>query len=214
MRFSTKILSLIFLIVILVITKLVLFDYPISQGKRVGNLTKLSLKGQVFKTWEGTIDEGSGDQLTSEFSVRDSGIAQELYEYEGRRVVIHYEQYYIGWPRDTNYNVTAWRKFEEGVTNVSLDQQSKNIGAEVNKTLLQEVQKGLFCNLLGILVKNPTLYKEVKSYVGERSLYLFNQFKICNESLSEEDLLAPNNKEVQVDPNGSPAPAEQNSKKN
>ena len=60
------------------LTKWALFDFNISSGKRVGNLVKISKKGKFIflKTWEGTLDEGSGDKLTYYFSVKSEKVAQ------------------------------------------------------------------------------------------------------------------------------------------
>ena len=103
-----KILAPIILLTLIVVAYFILFDFPISTGKRVGNLVKISKKGKVIKTWEGTIDEGSGDKLTTYFSVKSDKVGQELYDYEGKGVILYYEEYLIGWPEDTNYNVVAW----------------------------------------------------------------------------------------------------------
>jgi hypothetical protein len=157
------------LLLLLVTGKYLAFDFPISTGKRVGNLTKISLKGKIFKTWEGTLDEGSGDKLTSYFSVRDSKVAQELYEYEGKQVLIYYEQYYFGWPRDTNYNVVSWQKKDEADRDAPIE------------TLYNVLGKTVFCSFLGTLINNKALYDEVKSYIKDENIYLYNQYKQCND---------------------------------
>lgn len=165
-----KILIPVILITLLVATKFVLWDFPISNGKRVGNLTKISKKGKFLPTWEGTIDEGSGDKLTSYFSVRDNVIAQELYNYEGKEVIVYYEEYFMGWPRDTNYNVTSWKP-----------KDSKSLQAMSNgDDALSLLSKTMFCSLLGSLISNQDLYQQVKAHVKENNLYLFRQFNECN----------------------------------
>jgi len=166
-----KILVPVILISLLAVAKYVVFDFPVSTGKRVGNLTKISKKGKLYPTWEGTIDEGSGDQLTTLFSVRDNEVGEELYNYEGRQVILYYEQYMVGWPRDTTYNVTSWKPkgSDEVVMSASQD------GAV---TLLS---KTLFCSLLGSLVMDQELYQRVKAHIKESNLYLYNQFNTCNE---------------------------------
>jgi hypothetical protein len=164
-----KFFILVTFIVCLVIAKYIAFDYPISTGKRVGNLTKISLKGKIFKTWEGTLDEGSGDKLTSFFSVRDSKVAQELYEYEGKQVLLYYEQYYLGWPRDTNYNVVSWQKKEEADRDAPIE------------TLYNVLGKTMFCSFLGTLIKNTELYNEVKEFIQSENPYIYNQYSQCND---------------------------------
>lgn len=167
-----KILFPVILLTVLFLTKLILWDFSISTGKRVGNLTKISKKGKVFSTWEGTIDEGSGDELTSTFSVRSDALGEELYEFEGRQVVLYYEEFLVGWPWETKYNITSWKKNEESqkvITNQSDDQVVKLLG------------QTMFCTMLGTLYKNEELYKKVKEHMKENNLYLYNQYEKCNE---------------------------------
>lgn len=170
-----KILFPMILLTILLAVWYSLWQFPISTGKRVGNLIKISKKGKVwpFQTWEGTIDEGSGDQLTSYFSVRSSALAEELYNYEGRQVILYYEQYFLGWPWETNYNVTSWKP------KVAEEVQVTNVGS--NSELLDKVGNTLFCALLGSLYQDQELYNRVKDYIKENNLYLFKQIKTCNE---------------------------------
>ncbi len=179
MKGSTKFLLLIFLIAGIVGGKFFAFDYPISNGKRVGNLTKLSLKGKILKTWEGTIDEGSGDKLTTQFSVRSNALAEELYGYEGRKVVLYYEQYYFGWPRDTNYNITSWKP-QEDATEKKILEKVAEIPQGPESPALNMLSKTMFCTFLGSLIKNPELYKKVKEYIKTQNLYLYKQYDSCN----------------------------------
>ena len=167
-----KILFPIFLITFLVIGKYILWDFPVSNGKRVGNLTKISKKGKFLPTWEGTIDEGSGDKLTSYFSVRDNKIAEELYNYEGKQVILYYEQYILGWPRDTNYNITGWKPKDNSSLAVSTPSQDEALGL---------LSKTLFCSLLGTLISDEELYQKVKEHVEKSNLYLYQQFDKCND---------------------------------
>lgn len=164
-----KILFPIFFVAALVIGKYILFNLPISTGKRVGNLVKLSKKGKIIKTWEGTIDEGSGDKLTTYFSIHDEVLGKELYEFEGKdKVIIYYEEYIVGWPYETNYNVTSWSSKENIIVN-----------EEGEATTL--LSKTLFCSLLGALYSNESLYKQVKEHLKNNNLYLYNQVEKCNE---------------------------------
>jgi hypothetical protein len=165
-----KILIPVIIVTILIGTKFVLWDFPISNGKRVGNLTKISKKGKFLPTWEGTIDEGSGDILTSKFSVRNSELAQELYNYEGKEVILYYDEYILGWPRDTAYVVTEWKPKNFNSLRVTTS----------GDNALKLLSKTLFCSLLGSLINNEDLYQKVKAHVKENNLYLFNQFNECN----------------------------------
>ncbi len=166
-----KILFPVILVTLLVIGKLVLWDFPVSTGKRVGNLTKISKKGKIFQTWEGTIDEGSGDKLTSYFSVRDGEIGDQLYNYEGRKVIVYYEQYLVGWPWDTNYNVVSWKPKDPDSAGM--------VGGE--DPALNLLSKTLFCSLLGALYSDQELYQRVKSHLKDSNLYLYKQIESCNQ---------------------------------
>ena len=175
MSLKWKITIPIIFITSLFLAKFILFDYVISTGKRVGNLTKISKKTRywVFKTWEGTLDEGSGDKLTSFFSVKDEEIANQLYEFEGRKVVIYYEQHVLGFPRQTNYNIVSWKTIEEGPAVV----QDTAQGSEA----LGLLSKTLFCSLLGTLYADQDLYQRVKDFLKEKNLFLFKQISQCNK---------------------------------
>lgn len=165
-----KILAPLFLILILAVAQYVLWNYPVSTGKRVGNLTKISKKGKIIPTWEGTIDEGSGDKLTSYFSVRNDKIGEELFNYEGKQVIVYYEQYLMGWPWDTDYNVVSWKPKD------SLKQVIENDSSPALKLL----SKTLFCSLLGSLIQNEELYGKVKEHVKSNNFYLYKQIDQCN----------------------------------
>lgn len=172
---KVKVFVPIILITILFIGKIILWDFAVSTGKRVGNLTKISKKGKIFKTWEGTIDEGSGDQLTSTFSVRNKDIAEQLYDYEGRQVVLYYEEYLVGWPWDTKYNVISWKPNEDTTRIVGAPTSNESDKA------LEILGKSMFCSMLGSLYKNQELYQKVKDFIKEDNLYLYNQYEKCNE---------------------------------
>ena len=173
---KVKILLPIILISLAFIAKLIVWDFPVSNGKRVGNLVKISKKGKIYKTWEGTIDEGSGDKLTSYFSVRNSDLGEELYAFEGKKVVIYYEEYIVGWPWDTKYNVTSWKPQQE--LNSESTGSLNNTDNDATASLLS---KTLFCSMLGSLYKNEELYQKVKEFMKEDNLYLYNQYDKCNE---------------------------------
>lgn len=181
-----KILLPVILVTLLVGGKYILWDFPISTGKRVGNLTKISKKGKFwpFKTWEGTIDEGSGDKLTSYFSVSDDELANELYNYEGKEVIIYYEEYLVGWPRDTKYDVVSW-KSKNSTPQMLVDNGYNQAATLTDETepssLIDELQKTLFCSFLGSLYSDQDLYQKVKDHVQENNLYLYKQIQRCNE---------------------------------
>ena len=176
-----KILAPIILVTLLFCAKWIAYDYVLSDGKRVGNLTKISKLGKTFltKTWEGTIDEGSGDKLTTNFSVKSDEIGQELYAYEGREVILYYEVHFMGWPRLTNYDIVSWKpkKIAEKVDIVN--QENDNSSSEA--AAARELSKSLLCSFLGSLYTNQDLYQDVKAHIKKTNLYLFNQYQRCNE---------------------------------
>ncbi|MDH4467190.1 MAG: hypothetical protein QE271_03960 [Bacteriovoracaceae bacterium] len=162
------------------------FHYPISTGKRVGNLTKLSVKGKLIKTWEGTLNEGYGDKLTTYFSINSEKLAQELYAHEGREVVIYYEEHFYGWPNDTNYNVIKWHAQGSVASTTAAPIEDNTKKSEIDslkeaiKIVANEWQMGLFCSLLGTLVSDQDLYKKVKEKVQQNNPFLAEQIKNCN----------------------------------
>lgn len=173
-----KILFPVIVLTLLVGTKYVLWDFPVSNGKRVGNLTKISKKGKFWftKTWEGTIDEGSGDKLTTQFSVKSEVLGEELYAYEGKQVVLYYEEHFLGWPRDTKYDIKSWKPKD---SNIIVNNTSSSEG--LDRELVDEISKTLFCTLLGSLYKDKELYQRVKDFIKKENLYLYNQYQRCNE---------------------------------
>ncbi|MCB9092605.1 MAG: hypothetical protein H6621_12830 [Halobacteriovoraceae bacterium] len=177
-----KITFFLVLIIVLVVAKYILFDYPVSTGKRVGNLTKLSHKGKIIKTWEGTIDEGSGDKLTTYFSVKDNELAKELYEFKGRKVILFYEEYIVGWPRDTKYNIVSWQQStEEAYHTGSTQHQEPEEEAQPTSELYGILGKTLFCSFLGTLINDKELYQQVKEYIKNNNQYLYRQYDKCND---------------------------------
>lgn len=84
-----------------------------SEGSRSGILTKISKKGYVFKTYEGELNIGGlnqGDgtimpQSIFRFSVSDKLVYNQIEEYEGKKVVLHYKQVIKNffWQGETDY---------------------------------------------------------------------------------------------------------------
>src|SRR4249919_1076046 len=71
-----------------------------SEGNRAGILQKFSKRGNLFKTYEGelimsSISITNNTILASEkfyFSVKDDSVANTLFNMEGKRVSLHYQQ--------------------------------------------------------------------------------------------------------------------------
>ena len=84
-----------------------------SDGERIGVITKLSKKGVVNKTWEGTLQASGNDVSglnTFEFSTLNDKVAEEISEAadEGKRVKLIYSQYLFrgAYVAGTKYEVT------------------------------------------------------------------------------------------------------------
>ena len=93
--------------------------YTYSSGERAGFVQKMSSKGWVCKTWEGTLytDIAKGFRSDSfNFSVRSDSIAHLVDSLSGKRVAVRYEQH-VGLPTsclgDTQYFVTGVRAIPE-----------------------------------------------------------------------------------------------------
>ncbi len=90
-------------------------NYTYSKGARAGTLIKLSKKGVMFKTYEGQLNLGgfSTDSQEGvsgniwEFSVTQTELYNELQDYEGNRVKLHYREVIrpMPWQGKTNYFV-------------------------------------------------------------------------------------------------------------
>lgn len=180
-----KILAPIILVTLIFCAKWIAYDYVLSDGKRVGNLTKISKLGKTFltKTWEGTIDEGSGDKLTTNFSVKSDEIGQELYAYEGREVILYYNVHFMGWPRLTKYDIVSWKpkKLVEKVDVVNQNNDTVGASSRSESAAASELSKALLCSFLGSLYTDQDLYQSVKAHIKKTNLYLFNQYQRCNE---------------------------------
>ena len=105
------------LVAILVISFLVYWFYfnVYSDGERTGLLTKLSHKGNIFKTYEGEILIGNFQQASNVmvpekfyFSVKNQKLADTLMRLQGKIVSLKYFQYRktISWRGESVYMVT------------------------------------------------------------------------------------------------------------
>ncbi|PHX65961.1 MAG: hypothetical protein CK550_02190 [Gemmatimonadetes bacterium] len=88
-------------------------NWSYSSGKRAGYVQKISRKGYVCKTWEGTLytDIAKGFRSDSfSFTVRSDSLAHVIETLSGKRVAMDYEQH-ISVPTscfgDTEYFVTG-----------------------------------------------------------------------------------------------------------
>jgi len=119
LRFAKRLLLILILAGIGLLALFTLTNY--SEGERAGSITKLSKKGIIFKTWEGSIDmgiyqgarpnKGSVENTIWDFSVANDDIAKQIQEANarGNRVVLHFKEKYMKlfWVGETKYIVTA-----------------------------------------------------------------------------------------------------------
>lgn len=71
-------------------------SWSYSSGQRAGYVQKISHKGFVCKTWEGTLytDIAKGFRSDSfSFTVRSDSLAHVIEGLSGKRVTMHYEQH-------------------------------------------------------------------------------------------------------------------------
>lgn len=93
------------------------YYYTYSSGTRAGLLQKFSHRGNLFKTYEGEIIQGSIRSNTTTpiglekflFSVTDDRVANKLMNLQGQNVTVHYNEkkstlFYRG---DTRYIVDS-----------------------------------------------------------------------------------------------------------
>jgi hypothetical protein len=97
----------------------VTLGWSYSDGERPGYVTKISRKGFVCKTWEGTLytDISKGFRSDSfQFTVRNDSLAHVLESLSGAKVSLHYEQH-VGVPSscfgDSEYFISGVRALKE-----------------------------------------------------------------------------------------------------
>lgn len=98
-----------------------LFYYDYSDGERTGLFTKLSHKGNIFKTYEGEILVGNNQQSPNVmipekfvFSVDDKILADSLMKIQGKIITVKYLQYHrtLPWRGESEYIVTGLEKVQ------------------------------------------------------------------------------------------------------
>ena len=86
-------------------------QYTYSEGNRAGTLIKFSKKGNVFKTYEGELNQiGINAGMMNniwKFSVKEQAVADTLMQMEGKTVSLHYKEikHAFVWQGETNYFV-------------------------------------------------------------------------------------------------------------
>lgn len=117
-----------FLIIVLLLGSFVYWKYSFtySEGYRAGLLQKFSLKGNVFKTYEGemilsSVQSNSNVAIASEkffFSVTDKNVALQLEKVQGESIVVHYREKNgtLPWKGENTYFVDSVRVNTESGT--------------------------------------------------------------------------------------------------
>lgn len=100
-----------FLLIIFLLIGVGYFAYSqmtYSDGRRAGQLIKVSRRGVIFKTYEGTLNLSPNGMMTAwEFSADDRQVAEKLQQFEGKQITVHYRQRYkvFFWQGETEYIV-------------------------------------------------------------------------------------------------------------
>lgn len=70
--------------------------YPKSQSEQTGTLFKLSYEGYLFKTYEGQLHLIGSAMITTQstwhFSVKDKSVYEEMQQFVGKQVKLHYKE--------------------------------------------------------------------------------------------------------------------------
>ncbi|MCK5882927.1 MAG: hypothetical protein KAG61_04500 [Bacteriovoracaceae bacterium] len=112
-----KIFTGLFIALVIVVLAIVLvLNYGYSSGNRTGKLVKLSKVGYLLKTYEGTLDLGSGDELTWQFSVHKDKVGDELMQQTGKQIRLHYKEHLFNLFYKSKYNVESWEHHRDGET--------------------------------------------------------------------------------------------------
>jgi hypothetical protein len=81
---------------VFLIWAIISLSWSYSEGQRVGYVQKISRKGFICKTWEGTLytDIAKGFRSDSfNFTVRDDSLAKVIEGLSGKKVSIYYQQH-------------------------------------------------------------------------------------------------------------------------
>lgn len=94
-------------------------NYTYSAGDRTGHVQKISSKGWLCKTWEGTLYTSIARGFATDsfnFSVRSDSLAHEIEKLSGKRVAVTYQQHTLlptSCFGDSEYFVSSVREVPE-----------------------------------------------------------------------------------------------------
>lgn len=98
---------LLILVVIFVGLGYGVLHYPISSGMRSGKIVELKRKGYLFKTYEGILDLGSGENLTWEFSIHDDELGNQVESMSGKYVSVEYREILFKFFYNTKFDILS-----------------------------------------------------------------------------------------------------------
>lgn len=142
------------IVLILSATTWGLLNYNYSKGYRSGTLVKITKKGAFYKTYEGTLDLGSGSKLTWDFSIHDDELGKQLEAQAGRDVKVEYRELLYKVFYGTKYDVKAWSTVTAA-------------GSEN------------FCRLVNVMRKSRMVVEKVKSIIADYDASLLEQIRKC-----------------------------------
>lgn len=156
-----KILFWLFVVVTLcLIGVFLVLNYGYSTGNRSGKLVKLSKVGYLIKTYEGTLDLGSGDQLTWQFSVHNDRIGDQLMEQTGKNITLDYKEHLFKLFYGSKYNVVSWQQVRGG-------------------------ENDFFCRFVNVVVKRGDVVEALRPLIIENDPELLNEIRRC-QNLNDE----------------------------
>ncbi|OIQ20520.1 MAG: hypothetical protein BM556_00835 [Bacteriovorax sp. MedPE-SWde] len=132
-------------------------QYSFSHGVRSGKLVKLSQKGVLFKTYEGTLDLGSGDELTWQFSIHDDALGEQLVKQTGQTVRLEYRELLYKLFFGTKYDVEGW----------SLVGESNDLN--------------YLCRLVDIMRSNSSIVNYLRPLLEKEDTELLKKIRACQK---------------------------------
>ena len=150
-------LSIIGVIILCLAVTYGVLNYNYSKGVRSGRLVKISKKGLLLKTYEGTLDLGSGDNLTWDFSVHDSDVGEKLSKMSGQIVRLEYRELLFKLFYTTKYDVLKFKMEHEN-----------NHGEE-------------FCRLVNVLRTNKKIVDSIRTLIENQDPELLEIIRRCQQ---------------------------------
>lgn len=132
-------------------------QYSFSHGVRSGKLVKLSQKGVFYKTYEGTLDLGSGDELTWQFSIHDDDLGDQLVKQTGKFVRLEYRELLFKLFFGTKYDVESW----------SLEGESNDLE--------------YLCRLVNIMRSNASIVNYLRPMIQKEDSELLKKIRSCQK---------------------------------